>query len=500
MNVVETSTDVLVVGAGPVGLALAVELAGRGHRVQVVEKSGRIGRQPRAKTTNVRSMEHFRRWGLAGQIRAQSPLAPDHANRVVFATGLFGKQITAFENAFNADRVRHPDYAEAAQWIPQYVVEGVLRDHAASLPGCAIAMGTELAGFSEDDSGVTADLVTCDTTEARRIRARYLVGAGRIGHFLSLVLRVPGLATSHHLDDALMYWLVNRSQPCVAGPMDRDDVWFWGTQIPPDAPVTPEANAERVRRALGEATGFEILVTDLWAAMQLHPPFGGYGMNLGIADAVDLGWKLSARLQGWGGAHLLASYEAERRPVHARVIAESVENMGLLAQHFFHPDIEADDAAGAHARVTAARVVQDSKDREFHSLGLVIGYDYDASPVVVADGTDLPPRDVRSYTPSARPGRRAPHAWLADGSSLFDHFATGFTLLRLASGGDEMVEKFRIAATSVGLPLSVLDVSKENLAGLYGAGMALVRPDQHVAWRGDTCADPAAIIATVRGA
>jgi 2-polyprenyl-6-methoxyphenol hydroxylase-like FAD-dependent oxidoreductase len=537
MSVAVTSTDVLIVGAGPVGLALAVELAGRGHRVLVVEKSGRIGRQPRAKTTNVRSMEHFRRWGLADRIRALSPLGPDHANRVVFATGLFGKQITAFENAFSANRGRHPDYSEAAQWIPQYVIETVLRDHAASLPGCAIAMDTELTGFAEHESGVTAELTTAASGRAQSVRARYLVGAdgarstvrqllgipmegaGRIGNFLSLVLRVPGLSRSHHLDDALMYWLVNRDQPCVTGPMDRDDVWFWGTQIPPDAPVTPEANAERVRRAFGTDTVFEILITDIWAAMQLqaarygtrsvflagdachlHPPFGGYGMNLGIADAVDLGWKLSAILEGWGGDGLIASYEAERRPVHTRVIEESVENMGMLAQHFFHPDIEADDAAGAKAREIAAEAVQDSKDREFHSLGLVIGYDYGGSPIVVPDGTGLPPRDVRTYTPSAHPGRRAPHAWLADGSSLFDRFGAGFTLLRLATGSDEMLESLRAAAHEAGMPLIVLDLAHEDLSALYGASLALIRPDQHVAWRGTTRGDADAIIAAARGA
>ena len=293
---------------------------------------------------------------------------------------------------------------------------------------------------------------------------------------LTLILRAPGLGRRQVLGDALMYWLVNRTGPCVFGPMDRDDTWFLGAQIPPDAPMDAEAHRARAARAVGPDIAFEIIASDVWSALQLqaasygtarvqlagdachlHPPFGGYGMNLGIADAVDLGWKISALLQGWGGAGLLASYEAERRPVHRRVIDESVENMGTLAQHFFHPDIEDAGAAGDAARATAAAAVQASKDQEFHSLGLVIGYDYESSPIVVPDGSALPPRTVSTYRASAHPGRRAPHAWLAD-------------------------------------------VSREGLGELYGARLALIRPDQHVAWRGDTAADAETILDRVRGA
>lgn len=170
--------------------------------------------------------------------------------------------------------------------------------------------------------------------------------------------------------------------------------------------------------------------------------------------------------------------------------------MGLLAQHFFHPDIEAEGAAGDAARAAAAAAVQTSKDREFHSLGLVIGYDYEGSPIIVADGSALPERDVQSYTASAHPGRRAPHAWLADGSSLFDHFGHGFTLLMLA---DADPGPLIAAATAQGVPMKPLALPHEGLAHLYGARLAVIRPDQHVAWRGDTVHDAASIIAVVRG-
>ena len=520
--------DVLVVGAGPVGLAAAIELARRHCTVRVIEQSGRIGRQPRAKTTNVRTMEHMRRWGLAGQVRDAAPLPAGYPNRVAFGTGLFGRVVSEFTNCFNADRVRDDRYAEPAQWIPQYEIERILRGHAEGLPGCTITFGTALSGFHQDGDGVTAELA-----DASRVRARYLIGAdgahstvrealgvtmqgdSRIANFLSLVLRVPGLSARQTLGEALMYWLVNPRLPGVMGPMDRDDVWFWGTPIPPDARLSAGEISELVTRSLGPDVAFEILVTDFWIARRLqadrygrgrvwlagdachlHPPFGGYGMNLGIADAVDLGWKLAATLQGWGGPALLPSYEAERRPVHAAVIAESVENMTSLGQHFVNPLLDSDGPDGDAARAAANAAIQAAKDREFHSLGLVIGYGYGPSPILPETCVAAPPM-AAEYVPSAAPGSRAPHAWLTDGASLFDRFGQDFTLLQFGPANHTALLD---AAASAGMPITHAVLEDKALHALFAANLVLVRPDQHVAWRGDTAADAAAIVARARGA
>ena len=514
----------IVVGAGPVGLAAAIELAGRGCRVRVIEQADRIGRQPRAKTTNVRSMEHLRRWGLAGQVRAAAPLPPDHPNRVVFATGMFGRAIADFTNCFNADPVRDPRYPEPAQWIPQYEIERLLHAHAQSLPGCTISFATALESLRQDDGGVTVHLA-----DGAHLRGRYLIGAdgahsrvrdalgvtmqgdARLAKSLTLVLRLPGLSARHPLGDALMYWLIDPQVPAVMGPMDRDDVWFWGSPIPPDARMSETEIAALVAKSLGPDTRFEILASDFWIARRLqadrygagrvwlagdachlHPPFGGHGMNLGIGDAVDLGWKIAATLQGWGGPALLPSYETERRPVHQAVIAEAVENMASLGQHFASPLLHADDEAGEKARQAAAAAIHAAKDREFHSLPVVLGVAYH-SDLVINDGHPMP---IGNDPAQPIAGGRAPHAWLADGHSLFDRFGPDFTLLQLAPGDPSALLSTMQARN---IAISHLHLDDSELTRQYGAAFTLIRPDQHIAWLGDSAADLTPLLPRIFG-
>lgn len=530
--------DVLVVGAGPVGLALAVELGSRGIRTMIVEEQERVGRQPRAKTTNVRTMEHMRRWGLAGKVREASPLPPGYANDVVFATRMFGHPIVRIENALYARPDRDERYSEGAQWIAQYLIEEILREKAVSLPACALRFRTKYLGLSQNDDGVEAKLEDVETGEGETVTAAYLVGADgarsavrselgfvmegqhSYGAFLNLVLKIPGLSDAHPQGPAIMYWLANPDAPAAMGPLDKGDTWFWGTQLkgenlPDDA---------EIRRLVGQSIGrdidFEIQLKDPWFAhslmasgyqsgrvflagdaCHLHPPFGGFGMNLGVGDAVDLGWKLAATIEGWGGPALLDSYEPERRQVHRRTIDVAVENTSVLMQHFVRPEIEAATDAGETARAAAAEMILKHKVQEFHSLGVILGCHYSGSPVVVDDGTSAPAPTVTDYMASAHPGCRAPHCWLADGTSLFDHFGSGFTLLATGPFDEGEVEPLLAAAKDASVPLTVTAPAHEGLRELYEARFALIRPDQHVAWRGDAIgAEAASIIDTVSGA
>ena len=457
----------------------------------------------------------------------QASCTADYPNRVVFGTGMFGRVVSDFTNCFNADRVRDDRYPEPAQWIPQYEIERILLDHAQSLPGCTIAFNSALASIVQDADGVTAKVA-----DGSQIRARYVIGADgahskmrdllgismrgddRMLNFLSLVLRVPGLSARTTLGEALMYWLVNPELPGVMGPMDREDVWFWGTPIPPGTRLDTAEIAALVARSLGPDVAFEVLITDFWIARRLqadrygagrvwlagdachlHPPFGGYGMNLGIADAVDLGWKLAAIVQGWGGAALLGSYEAERRPIHTAVMDEAVDNMASLGRHFANPLLDGASAEGNAARVAADAAIQAAKDREFHSLGLVLGYGYGNSPIL-PEGTQPSSQAPGAYVPSAAPGQRAPHAWLADGASLFDSFGPGFTLLQL---GEADPTPLLEAASASGMPLHHAIIQDDTLKALYGANLALIRPDQHIAWRGDHPKQAQQIIARAQG-
>jgi 2-polyprenyl-6-methoxyphenol hydroxylase-like FAD-dependent oxidoreductase len=413
-----------------------------------------------------------------------------------------------------------------------------MRDHVAILPAVEVLYGHRLASFEQNADGVEAEVVEVETGATRRFMADYLIGAdgGRstvrkalgikmqgdhaFARNYGVVFQAPGLAEAHAFGDAVMYWLINPDCPAIMGPMDKDDLWFFGAMLLPDqtdaSKIDPRA---LVRRATKLDFEFEVLATDPWVchrlladryragrvflagdACHLHPPMGGYGMNMGIADAVDLGWKLAAVLQGWGGPALLDSYETERRQMHERVLAESVENYGFLANHMVREKIAEPGPEGDAVRAMVGEEIVRMKVREFKTLGVVLGSRYDTSPVIVPDGSAAPPDDFMAYEPSAHPGCLAPHRWLADGSSIYDHFGRGFTLVAARNGADG-TGAFVDAARLRGVPLSLYEHDDPALAALYDARYALVRTDHFVAWRGDDVPDdPGALIDRIRGA
>jgi hypothetical protein len=291
----------------------------------------------------------------------------------------------------------------------------------------------------------------------------------------------------------------------MMGPMDHNDMWFWMQPTAAGVKVDRDEAHRRFAASLGQDWPFEIVTMDPWLAHRLiadtyrdrriflagdachlHPPFGGYGMNMGLGDAVDLGWKLAAMVQGWGGPKLLASYETERRPIHQRTIDEAVENLNFFGRHFSEGNFEDATPQGAAARAAMAPDILAAKTREFRALGIVLGQSYEGSPIVVSDGTSAPAFGPMTYVPSARPGQRAPHAWLSNTRSLYDTFGAGFTLL-VAEGAANLDETYALtmAARQLGAPLAVATPNHPGLGELYGARLALVRPDGHVGWRGD---------------
>ncbi|WP_428391250.1 FAD-dependent monooxygenase [Lichenicoccus sp.] len=533
-----TDVDVLITGAGPVGLSLAIELGQRGISCLAVERNDRVGYSPRAKTTNVRTREHLRRWGIADTLRSASPIPPDYPPNVVFATRMNGHELARFENAFNGSRVRNEMYSEEAQWVPQYTVEEVLRGHATSLPGVSVAFETELRGLEQDEAGVTAEVADLRSGAVRTIRCAYLVGAdgarsfvreaiggrlsgsGAVAKNHSIIFRSPDLARRQLHGPAIMYWLVNGDVPAVLGPMDQHGLWlFMATKLANDIDPATVDPVELIRRGTGLADlDVEIVRADPWTAFSLvadiysrgrvflagdachlHPPFGGFGMNMGIGDAVDLGWKIAATLQGWGGPRLLASYDPERRPVHERTIRDSMTNYATVGNQLVRPALEAPGEEGDAIRQDVGAAIKASKAREFYTLGLVLGARYDGSPIVVPDGTEPPPEDAMVYVPSACPGSLAPHAWLADGSSLYDHFGTGLTLLLTGSVDPEEAASLIETAGHRSIPIKLVAPQEPSLPDRYQARFALIRPDQHVAWRGDVLPEPGPLLERVTG-
>lgn len=517
----QTETDVLIIGAGPTGLAAAIELGLRGVRAIVVERNDRSGTAPRAKTTNVRTRTHLRRWAIAGRLAEESPFGIDYPNNMVFVTRLAGPELTRFANAFNASPERSPLYPEHGQWIPQYRLEKVLFEKARTIPSLELHFDTSFVSAVQDESGVTASVEQGGST--LEIRARYLIGAdgarsavrdligakmeGRYGliHAYNIIFRAPGLAQAHKHGPAAIYWQIGKDGFSAIGPMDVNDTWFFAPAgVPAGQKISDQDAVALIRQRTGiQDVPIEILSADQWAASELladryrqgrillagdschlHPPAGGYGMNMGIGDGVDLGWKIAATLQGWGGPALIAAYEAERRPVHRAVIDEAMANFAIYTAAP-PPVIEEETEEGAGMRQRMGAVIQGSKGREFNTLGTVLGLGYEGSPLVAHELGAAPERDSQIYVPSARPGSLAPHAWLSDGRSLYDLFGQGFSLV-IARGADEKQIAAAVAqAEEMGVPLELARPEGVAVSDLYRADLTLVRPDQHVAWRGN---------------
>ena len=532
-NPLPARTQVLIIGAGPVGQGLAIELGLRGIQCLVVDRNEQIGIAPRAKTTNVRTREHFRRWGIADALRDAAPFGADYPSNIVFTTRLSGHFLTRFHNALYCAPGRNPLYAEHAQWIPQYTVERVMRRHIETLTSVQVRLECELVGFEQTSEKVVATLRDVASGAESRVEASFLAGCdgGRSGvrnaigakmegtfalsRNYNIVFRASGLAEAHSHGRAIMYWQINGEVPSHMGPMDSDDRWFFmPTGLAPDVQVTMESAAALIRRATGIDLPYEVLSVDEWLAHRavadrysdrrvflagdachLHPPYGGFGMNMGVSDAVDLGWKLAATLQGWGGDALLDSYALERRPVHLHVLKEASTNHSSITNALFEEGLEDATPQGDEARKRVARRIGAEKLSEFYTLGTILGDCYADSPIVQQTSTAAATRDFLNYVPSTAPGSRAPHAWLHDGSSLFDHFGAGFTLLvapnavQSTGASDACLESAQHDATTLNVPLTICHARAPGMAALYPQRLTLIRPDQHVAWTGNVWPD-----------
>lgn len=533
-NSTAVETDVVVVGAGPVGLTLAHELGSRGVRVQLVEPRREPDTSsPRCKQINPRSMEHFRRLGLADAVREASLLPFGWADSAVFATSLFGHLIQRFDGVFGTSDVPWSALAEPAQWTAQFRVEAALRDTLCRRSTVTARWGEHLIGIEQDAESVRAT-VRDDGGHAQVIRAAYLAAAdgarstsrhelgirltGRSHDVrnLQVIFRAPGLRDEHPHGRALQYWILGQEVGGLLGQLDEDDLW-WGIIVDAPLDADPVWTCRALVRLVGRDRPLDVVSQEPWTARMLiadryragrcfllgdaahlNPPWGGFGANTGIGDAVDLGWKLAATLDGWGGADLLDSYQAERRPVAALAIAAAERNMSVLMPELSGPDLDRDTADGARGRAAAAEAVIRTKASETYTLGFVMGTGCPDSPIVAGGDQPPPAADGMSYIPCAAAGLRLPHVWLGPGTSLYDRLGPGFTLLEVAAPAAPA--NWRIAAAHRNLPLTTLTLHRPDLHVTFGARYLLVRPDHLVAWRGhELPAEPGELLDLVRG-
>jgi 2-polyprenyl-6-methoxyphenol hydroxylase-like FAD-dependent oxidoreductase len=535
-------TPVLIIGAGPVGLALAGDLGWRGVACTLIEKTeGRVD-HPKMDLIGVRTMEFCRRWGIADRVR-DAPYPPDYPQDYVWLESFTGYEFGREKFPGRAFEPCPPESPQKRERVPQDMFDPIIKQWATEFPSVTLQHNTELIGFVDEGARVRATVRDTNSGETREITADYLIGTdggasfvreslgiGMIGqpaltYTTNVIFRCADLPSLHDKGKAYRFifigpegtWLTivainggDRFRMSIVGSLDKVD-------------HTEADIRAALRRAMGKDFDYEILSVLRWVrrelvaesygrgrvyiagdAAHLTSPTGALGMNTGMQDAVDLGWKLDAVLKGWGGKNLLASYEIERKPVAIRNIKASTDNLErMLAPRTTHkppPEVFQPGPAGDAARKKYGDWYTELMRHEWFMNGYHLGYRYDDSPIVVPDGTPAPPLTGQTYTQTARPGARAPHVWLEPGRSTLDLFGRSFTLLRLgddAPAGDGIVA----AARDSGVPLTVETVSQDGVAQLYERKLVLVRPDGHVAWRGDAePSDARALIDTVRGA
>ncbi|MBN8944786.1 MAG: FAD-dependent oxidoreductase [Rhizobiales bacterium] len=541
-------TGVLVVGAGPVGLTLAIDLASRGVDVTVVEQRPRGARpEPKCNHVSARSMEIFRRLGVAAALR-EAGLPADYPNDVSYRTAFTGKEITRIPIPCRRDRYVSKDgpdgwwpTPEPPHRINQIFLEPILFAHAAAMPRIKIINRAAVWGLGQDDEGVTATAEDLDTGGTIRITAAYLAGCdgGRslvrkaigasfsgdavIQRVQSTFIQAPDLIHRQQHDNAWATFALNPRRSGNVYAIDGRETWLVHNYLKPDETDFEAVDRDwAIRTILGVGADFDYqiishedwigrrLVADRFRdrrmfiagdAAHIWVPYAGYGMNAGIADAASLAWLMAAHLAGWAPADILDAYERERLPITTQVSRFAMDHAQKeIRNRSGVPDnIEMDDAAGAAARATLGQATYDLNVQQYCCAGLNFGSYYDQSPIIAYDGTPQPGYAMGSFTPSTVPGCRTPHLWLGDGRSLYDAMGPDYTLLRLDPAAD--IDGLVQAAAARALPLRLIDLDPRDLPEAEGHKLILSRPDQHVAWRGEAMpADPLALIDRVRGA
>lgn len=544
------NTRVVIVGAGPAGLILAIELGRRGVPCVLLEEDPGPPDFPKANATTSRTMEHYRRLGFAAEIRALG-LPADYPQDVTYFTRYTRHELARLRGRSRREAIDARESADSRWPTPeplhraqQMYIEAVLKTHAEKWPAADVRFGWRARRIEALADGVTVEAEQLATGSIERIECDYAVGcdgarsmvrealgiryegfAGEErdylgGRMLAVYLRAPALYSIIRAGRSWQYWAVNPARRAALIAIDGRGLFVFHVQLPRGQDGSLQFARESLVLAAAAEFSHEIIAIDEWTAgytlvaerfgcgrvflagdaAHLFTPTAGLGYNTSVDDASNLGWKLAAVCQGWGGPALLESYERERRPIadrntrFARAMADSIGRIPLPAA------LEEESAAGEAARAELGVRLARHAAAEFDIPGIHFGVWYGTSPIISDVDIEPPPDEPHRYVPSSCPGARAPHVWLEAGASIFDRFGRDFTLLRLGKARHMDVTALGAAARERGVPLTLLDVESEEARDLYTRDLVLVRPDHHIAWRGNSLpADAGALLTRATG-
>ena len=540
-------TPILIVGGGPAGMNLALDLAWRDVPCMLVNQGETTPNHPQGNTHNARTMEHYRRLGVADKIR-EVGLPLDHCGDAIIVTRINSHELTRIKIPTLRERMTPGSNdmeigPEPLQRASQMFVEQILKAELDQKDLVDMRFGWRMISFEAGDDSVTAEIENLKTGEIESVECSYLVGCDggqssvrkklgieyngksgeevdfMMGKMLSVYFEAPNLYKVMKTDAPWQFHSMNPEGRASIVALDGKGKFLtWAKLEPGQDPKTLDPRPY-ITRVIGEDVPIKILSAAPWQAglslvadnyqkgrvllagdsVHLFTPTGGFGMNTGVGDAENLGWKLAAWHQGWAGEKLLESYEIERRPVAILNLAQSYALAQGKSSLKVPEGIEDDTPEGEKTRAEIGARISEVMKEEYFCIGIQLGARYDGSPLVSIEDSPAPESSPFDYIPTSHPGGRAPHRWLADGTALFDHFDKGFTLLRLG-GSNIDCKPLLDAAKERGVPLVLYDEEDIATHDLYEADLVLIRPDQYVAWRGNTLPDnPMALIDQISG-
>jgi len=518
----ESATQVVIVGGGPVGLGLAIDLGQRGVRCVLVERTTSPQPIPKGQNLTQRTLEHFYFWGAEPALRAARTIPPDYG---IGGMTCYGTLLSGYRYDWLQRELVRPYYFTDNERLPQYATEAVLRHRLSQLQCVETLYGWSASRIEQDASGVQVTIAERNGGR-RTLRADYAVGCDGSR---SLVREAAGITQTLTDHDRLMVLLVFRSTGlhkllqrypgksfyCVLHPelkgywkffgrVDLGTTWFFHAPVPSGTTKDNFDFRSQLYSAVGdefdiafEHIGFwdlRVAISDQYRmgrvfiagdAAHSHPPYGGYGINTGLEDAANLGWKLEAALQGWAGAHLLDSYDEERRPVFASTARDFIEKAIRGDREFlaeFGPDIDRGAfEAEWQARSSGARSEVNSFEPNYAGSSIVAG-----PPGATCSA-------VGSHQFAARAGHHLAPRLMSSGRNVFEELGSGFTLLDFGAPDESAAEIVR-AAAAASVPLKLIRDDSAEIREFYKATLVLVRPDQFVAWVSDGDVEDAAAI------